>query len=63
MSIGDIVFVLTNIYAPKHDNPDWFCLGFFFRKLFSPIDSHTNQTLIMCGDYSLVYGPLLDYRN
>lgn len=50
-------FSLAAIYGPNNDSP------LFFKSLFEEIDRLANESVIICGDFSLVLDPEMDYYN
>lgn len=55
LKINDIPIVLTNVYGPNNDDPN------FFLDMFTQIDKFDAFNLVIAGDFNAVLGPL-DYQ-
>lgn len=55
ISINDIDFVITNIYAPNFDNPD------FFANVFTKTENLCGRKII-AGDFNTILDPKLDIK-
>ncbi len=55
VKMNDLPVLLVNVYAPNHDDPD------FFLDVFAKIDQFNYTSLIVGGDFNAVLGPL-DYQ-
>jgi len=56
ITVDDYRFTLANIYAPNKDTPQ------FFDKLFDMIDQFHNTSIIIGGDFNLVFNVTIDKK-
>ena len=54
IEINNTTMILTSLYAPNQDSPQ------FFEELFSKINSFDNPAMILVGDFNLVLDTTLD---
>ena len=57
LTVNSNRFTLANIYGPNNDSPT------FYENIMNQIDTYTDESVILCGDFNLVQDPKLDYYN
>lgn len=54
ISVENANFCIASIFGPNVDDPS------FFHAFFALLSAHSNTTLIIGGDFNLIYSPELD---